>query len=459
MPNPGPASTITPNYLNMGNSADGQLIGSLSTTPVGLFGATPTPQRSNANQISVSQAAAGTVISANTFAFSPNGVGTSQSQTQSLTVTSASPFVQGDFLIVNKPSAQTGLGIVGSRISTATIVSLNYVNLTAATITPTASESYSFVGLRGLTNTMSVTPSAISANTVATQTFSVTGLAVGMLVAVAPTLEQLNIGIAGARVVSNNTLAIDFINVSAAPITPNAQSYTYFAGNGLNANSNIMILGANVATALAAVVTTVTSTWVAIEQTITVSSILATDIIIGVSKPTFQANLGIVGSRITTANILGVTFATGSITGVTPTSSEAYNVTLYRSAPPAPLSLFTVTCAPTSVAANSSSEQFFTVSGVAANSVLWVNKLTATPGLGIGGCRVTAANTVSINFINPTSAAIVPPTEPYLFGNFQPLPNTGSYYIQQASIGLNASVNLSNELRTTLVNLGPITGG
>lgn len=49
----------------------------------------------------------------------------------------------GDFVTVNKPTSQAGLGIVGAR-STATtdVFAINYVNATAATITPTAGEVY-----------------------------------------------------------------------------------------------------------------------------------------------------------------------------------------------------------------------------------------------------------------------------------------------------------------------------
>ena len=47
-----------------------------------------------------------------------------------------------------------------------------------------------------------------------------------------------------------------------------------------------------------------------------------------------------------------------------------------------------------------------------------VNKPTFTTGLGIGGYRVSAANTVAITYVNNTSAAIVPPSESYTIGVF-----------------------------------------
>lgn len=47
-----------------------------------------------------------------------------------------------DLVLVNKPSAQAGLGIVGSRVSAANTIGITFVNATAAPITPTASEGY-----------------------------------------------------------------------------------------------------------------------------------------------------------------------------------------------------------------------------------------------------------------------------------------------------------------------------
>lgn len=47
-----------------------------------------------------------------------------------------------DYVAVMKPTAQAGLGIVGSRVSAADVLAITFSNSTAATITPTASEVY-----------------------------------------------------------------------------------------------------------------------------------------------------------------------------------------------------------------------------------------------------------------------------------------------------------------------------
>lgn len=48
----------------------------------------------------------------------------------------------GDFVNAIKPTAQAGLGLVNARVSAANTLALTFINSTAATITPTASEIY-----------------------------------------------------------------------------------------------------------------------------------------------------------------------------------------------------------------------------------------------------------------------------------------------------------------------------
>jgi hypothetical protein len=48
----------------------------------------------------------------------------------------------GDMVLVNKPTTQAGLGIVGSRVSAANTLAITFSNNTAASITPTAGQTY-----------------------------------------------------------------------------------------------------------------------------------------------------------------------------------------------------------------------------------------------------------------------------------------------------------------------------
>lgn len=71
---------------------------------------------------------------------SPASVAPNTTVEQTFTVNG---LVVGDFIDVNKPTVQNGLGIVNSRVSAANTLAIGFVNATAATITPTASEIYS----------------------------------------------------------------------------------------------------------------------------------------------------------------------------------------------------------------------------------------------------------------------------------------------------------------------------
>ncbi len=51
-------------------------------------------------------------------------------------------------LSVSKPTVQTGLFVANARVSAVDTLALQFVNATTASITPTAGETYTIVGLR-----------------------------------------------------------------------------------------------------------------------------------------------------------------------------------------------------------------------------------------------------------------------------------------------------------------------
>jgi hypothetical protein len=80
-----------------------------------------------------------------------------------------------------------------------------------------------------------------------------------------------------------------------------------------------------------------------------------------------------------------------------------------------------LTLSPASVAANTTAEQTFTLSGVQPGDVVYVNKPTAQAGLGIVGSRASAANQIGITFSNNTASPIVPTaTQTYLVTVLRP---------------------------------------
>ena len=75
--------------------------------------------------------------------------------------------------------------------------------------------------------------------------------------------------------------------------------------------------------------------------------------------------------------------------------------------------VLTVSITPASVAAATCAEQTFTVSGLAVGDFVSVNGATGN-ATGIAGSRVSAANTLSIRFVNPTAGALTPSAGSYL---------------------------------------------
>lgn len=66
------------------------------------------------------------------------------------------------------------------------------------------------------------------------------------------------------------------------------------------------------------------------EQTFTVPGVLASDVCMGVSKPSAQAGLGIVNARVSAANTVAITFSNNTASGITPTAAETYKFLLVR---------------------------------------------------------------------------------------------------------------------------------
>lgn len=80
-------------------------------------------------------------------AASPTAVTANTTAARDITVTG----VTTDDILLNvvKPTAQTGLGIAGARIKATDTVEVVFVNATAGSITPTASEVYKVAVIKG----------------------------------------------------------------------------------------------------------------------------------------------------------------------------------------------------------------------------------------------------------------------------------------------------------------------
>jgi hypothetical protein len=231
-----------------------------------------------------------------------------------------------------------------------------------------------------------------------------------------PTVDA-GIGICGARLTANGRLAIRYCNVTAAGVNPTDETYTFIALRGISLRQSIVAYIVDVGT-LAEVATITTA-----EQTRTVNGVRATDKVVGVSKPTAQAGLGIAGWRVTAANTVGITFVNPTAGGITPTADEHYTIWVDKSETGhgAVLRQFSAVIQPASVAADTVAEQTFTVTGLISGAPLAVNVAagsdfatelgSALPfGIGVVGVRASGADTLALAFLNTTAVAITPPS-------------------------------------------------
>lgn len=75
------------------------------------------------------------------------------------------------------------------------------------------------------TYTVTLNPAAVVANSTAEQTFTVTGLRTTDIVTVNKPTHSSGLGIMGARVSADDTLAITFANVTGGTVDPPSEDY------------------------------------------------------------------------------------------------------------------------------------------------------------------------------------------------------------------------------------------
>lgn len=122
--------------------------------------------------------------------------------------------------------------------------------------------------------------------------------------------------------------------------------------------------------------------------------------------PTAGQTVSVTGPA-TVSTTLGVTGASTLTGGVTVGTGNALTK----------IAKYTAVLSPAEVGASTCAEELFTVTGITANDIVFVNKPTAQAGLGVAGVRASAADQVGITFCNATAAPITPTaTQTYLFG-------------------------------------------
>ena len=321
-PQPG---DVTIKQLSDGNGLQGgggTLLGINALDEIGFYGKTPIVQPASSGAL---RGNAGTVTVYATTQ-SPTSVAPNTTAEQTITVTGVAT---GQLVIVNKPTAQAGLALAASRVSAANTVALTFGNDTAATITPTASETYEVTAIpANLVQAVTLTPAAVLPNTTAEQIFPVSSIGANAAVWVNKPTAQAGLAILGARAAGVGSIAITFANFTAATITPTAaESYLVFGSAGLSLAPVEQVFTAALSPTSVAPNTSA-------EQTFTVSGLIASTPVI-VNKPSVQAGLSIGGARVSAANTLAITFVNNTAATITPTAGETYVIGNFPGTTPA----------------------------------------------------------------------------------------------------------------------------
>lgn len=477
MANPGPASSVTEHPLYGGG---GPAYLGTSTGNIGFYqdpyagGAVPQRQSAVQAVLNVSQTAGIIAVftsnSQNLGAISANNVSVVQ-----VTVTGAPQVSTADVVIVNKATPVAGFGIGSVRVSTASpaqntaIFFVNAVNtnVSGASTVSTAGDSFIFTAIRGsVVNSIALAPPVVPAQSTIEAQFTVTGVAPGMVVAVTKPTEQANLAVGNVRVVSNNVLGIQYMNVGNTAITPASETYSWVGMQGAVATTPYYAAGVNMSQ-VATSLLTVTSGSIATVP-VTVTGINQFDQAIGTGqsiKPPLS-QVALVGAQVSSAvaNIIGLQFMTLSAAGGTgtATSTDTYLIPMLRQNLEAPLTVYPGTFPGATIGPNTTTEVAVTVTGITVSCAVLVSKPSYTSGATITGYRVSAAATtgsiVGITFSNPSSVSVVLPSETYQIGAFKPLLGQGHYTEQLISqINVNA-VALSNEMRNTLAGVNLFQG-
>ena len=249
-------------------------------------------------------------------------------------------------------------------------------------------------------------PGAVGANTAGEQAMSVPGILATDAVFVEKPTAQPGLIVGTARVSAASTVALMFGNVTGSPITPTGgETYAFITFSAGLQTTSVLSPAAVPANTVSEQVFTVPG--VSVSQTVFVN------------KPTPQIGLIIVNCRASGNNQVAIQFENVTSSPITPTPTETYTFASASGFQVAPImNVFTQLLTPVSVAANTSAEQTFTVPGLVVGTKVAVTKESVTPGLSLAGARVSAANTLAVNFANNTAAPIVPPPEVYMLSVF-----------------------------------------
>ena len=160
-------------------NSDGVVLGQSIAAKVGLYGGPAIPQRSVPMQANIQGLGSG-MLSTSVLSFTPAAVGANTCVEQLFAISPTTGVfceTSTDFVLcVNKPTANAGVGIIGTRISATNQVAMNFNNVSTASIQPTQPENYQTVIAHGVPIiTQNWKPTAVASMTTSEQIVSVMG--------------------------------------------------------------------------------------------------------------------------------------------------------------------------------------------------------------------------------------------------------------------------------------------
>jgi len=371
---------------------------------------------------------------------------------------------------VNKSTATAGLGIGGARVASSGAIAVTYINeSSAAQNIPVQVYDVIEVKAGALTTTATLSPVAVPATSTVEQIFTLTGNVCypGTIGIVNKPTQQTSLAYSQfCRVVGLNQVGITYINtLSTAAITPTASEAYQFAFlpqlNAFNPTVIYMIPGGQAATNASSV------TW----ETSAATGLVTTDVCSGVGIALSSAALSstMIGNPyVTSAGVLQIPYLT--VLGTqTPPASQTLSVTVQKAFPLNPNMLYSTTLAGTTCAATTTVEATTTVTGLLVSSSVGVMPTTGPwqSGVIVANARVSAANTIAVTYINPTTSSVAIPTTSVLINNIQmqgpgagvllgSTAGAGCAVVQSYYPALQQTAAMANALRNALVNLNLI---
>lgn len=301
------ASTVALSFNNI-------TAGTLTPTAAQIYGVTALRGISTAGTLSAA--------SGNTITITPAAVITKTTAEQQFTLTGANP---GELLIVNKPTTNAGLDVVGVRVVSANTVGITFANFTAGTLTPTAGEVYGMVatpGLDAVSTLLTFQASIPSGGSIATVTASEITITSGNIVAqdqvVGLSKPTVQTGLmAGSSRLGAATLSTTFVNPTAGTLTPTVGEVLAVTIQRQNPVAPLVVYSVTLTPSSVATLTTA-------EQTFAVPGVVAGSPV-WVNKPSVQPGLGIVGARVSSAGNIAINFLNTTAGTLTP-ATEVYTV-------------------------------------------------------------------------------------------------------------------------------------